>query len=102
MLRDIVEAVVSGQPDMECVNAPVAGDLREAIGRERPDVVILADSADHDRSEDERTCVEHPFLKLVVVTQNGGQAELLEFRRLSVPDLSPQCLLDLIRAGPNA
>ena len=101
ILRDILEETISRQPDMQLVaRRDVPGPTPHPDYR-GADVVIVEEQAPSDRLSHERLLIENPRLRLLVLTAKGGEAHLLEFRRIPVSDVSPQGLLDAIRLAVN-
>jgi hypothetical protein len=43
--------------------------------------------------------LENPRLKVLVIKREGREAQLLEFRQIPVAEVSPQGLVDAIRAA---
>ena len=99
MLRDIIEGAVNLQPDMQILDTTGDRDLSTAIKRCAANVVILAEQNPRSGSSHEQLLIEYPELKMFVVTDDGGAAHLLEFRRIPVEQMSPQALLEAIRAA---
>jgi DNA-binding NarL/FixJ family response regulator len=96
LLRDIIEDAVRREADMTLVEAGGA-DLAALVRRSRADVAIVADDPPARGAEHRHVLVEHPDLKLLVVTDDGRSAQLLEFRRRLMFDVSPQALVRAIR-----
>jgi len=99
LLREIVEDAVRLQPDMELVNGASGNAPLMAIKGRRVDVLIAGEREADNSGVWEQLLLENPGLKVVVVTEDGREARLLEFRQVSVPDVSPQGLVDAIRAA---
>ena len=99
LLREIVEAAVRFQPDMELVNAPDGNDLPMVIKGRQVDVVIAGEREADNPGLGEQLLLKNPHLKVVVVTEDGREARLFELRQVRVPDVSPQGLVDAIRAA---
>jgi DNA-binding NarL/FixJ family response regulator len=98
MLRDIIEDAIGHQADMELI-ADGASDCSKAVKRSAADVVIMADQRVLGSAAPEQLLVINPHLKVFVVTDDGRQAHLLEFRETPVVPVSPQRLVDAIRAA---
>ena len=99
MLRDIIEDAISRQPDMQLIEAGGDADCANAVRRAAPDVVIVADQAVLGSVPRAQLLIENPRLKMFVVTDDGREAHLLEFRQSAVVQVSPQRLVDAIRAA---
>jgi DNA-binding NarL/FixJ family response regulator len=98
MLRSIVESAVASQPDMRVVGNGEHGSLDEAIERNRADVLIANEQPDRPESWFHPFLIAHPTLKVFVLTQDGRNATLLQFRRDRIADASPTTLVDAIRS----
>ncbi len=103
LLRDIIDEAITRERDMMLVRAEGA-DLAALVRDSGADVAIVADDAPHRGARHRQALVEHPNLKIVVVTDDGRAARLLEFRQRLMPDISPRALVEAIRAaaGGNA
>ena len=99
MLREIVEDAVRFQPDMKLVDSGEEHNLLVAIKREHADVLIVAEGGVDDPVSHEQLLLENPRLKVLVVSRDGREAHLLEFRQIPVVEVSPQGLVDAIRAA---
>ncbi|MEO8678868.1 MAG: hypothetical protein ABI665_07470 [Vicinamibacterales bacterium] len=97
MLKDIIEQAVTTQPDMELVACDHAIDLPGAMARSAADVVIVA--RPHAPMPLEHLLVENPRLKMLVVTDDGRVAQMCEFRRTRIARVTPQGLVEAIRAA---
>lgn len=95
MLRSIVEGAVAGQPDLQLADDSGSVTLEDAVTRTNADVLIAAD----DRSETRfrLLLVARPSLKVFVLTQDGRNATVLEFKRARLADMSPTTLIEAIR-----
>jgi chemotaxis response regulator CheB len=105
MLRDIVERVVSTQPDMEIVGAAAGADtLSDDVARTTPDVVILAMARDASPHRFDGLLVDRPALSILAITEDGRGAYRYEMRPQVLPltEVSPSGLLDAIRASVRA
>jgi predicted RNA methylase len=96
---EIVEDTVRVQPDMELVDLGDGNDLLTAIKGRQADVVVAAERDGDPPGLRDQLLVENPHLKVFVVTEDGREARLLEFRQVPVPEVSPQGLIDAIRAA---
>ena len=99
LLREIVEDAVRFQPDMKRIDSSEEHDLSSAIKREQADVLIVAEPGIDDAASHEQLLLENPRLKVLVVSRDGREAHLLEFRQIPVVEVSPQGLVDAIRAA---
>jgi hypothetical protein len=98
MLREIVEDAVGLQADMELVDQIDGDDLSTAIRVRQAAVAIVAEAV-ADGPGHEQLLVDNPQLKLFVLTGDGMEAHLLEFRHIPVSEVSPQGLVNAIRAA---
>jgi DNA-binding NarL/FixJ family response regulator len=100
MLREIVSETISAQPDMQVVaeDLQYAGMLSAAVRSRARVVVVGSDGAD---VEDmcERLAVQRPDLGVLAVSADGRQTIVHELRphRIPLGDLSPQQLVEAIR-----
>ena len=99
MLREIVEDPIRSQPDMKLIDSGDRHDLPMAIKSARADVVIVAERGVYDSVSHEQLLLENPRLMVLVVSRNGRKANLLQFQRIPVLEVSPQGLVDAIRAA---
>jgi hypothetical protein len=99
MLRDIIEDAISHQADMELIDDGGDSDCSKAVRRSAAEVVIVADQTGLGSAPHEQLLIENPHLKMFVVTDDGRQAHLLELRQTPVVQVSPQRLVDAIRAA---
>jgi hypothetical protein len=103
MLRDIVQNMLGGVPDVALTTAPVRVDgLDEMLAALEPDVVILDEAS--SRGDDFAALLfAHPRLRLVAISGDGRDAHLYELRphRVALGALSPTALIDVVRA-PHA
>jgi hypothetical protein len=102
MLREIVEDSIRSQPDMKLIDSGDRHDLPLAIKRARADVVIVAERGVDDSVSHEQILLENPRLMVLVVSRNGRKATLWQFRRIPVAEVSPQGLVDAIRAAVHS
>jgi DNA-binding NarL/FixJ family response regulator len=104
MLRDIVEDTVRLQPDMELVNWRGGRDFATAVKRGQAEVVIVGGRGQEGPAAHERLLLEDPRLKVLVVSEDGRAAHLLELRQVPIAEVSPQGLVDAIReaVAPHA
>ena len=102
MLREIVEDPIRSQPDMKLIHNGNRHDLPTAIKRARPDVVIVAEREVNDSLSLEQLLLENPRLMVLVVSRNGRKANLSQFRRIPVAEVSPQGLVNAIRAAVHS
>lgn len=109
MMRDIVERAVSTQPDMQIVGfaparvgAPSAAPSR-LVDADADVVIVGVASAQEARAYDP-VLFDRPHLRILAITGDGRGAFLYQLRPQAVPigDVSPQGLVDAIRAGAAA
>jgi DNA-binding NarL/FixJ family response regulator len=102
MLHEIVEAMVSSQPDMT-VAAQVNGSesIAAAARRVRADLVILSESKDEPGQTLWQVLDEHPRLKLMTISSDGQRATRCELRphRVVIDDISCDKLINAVRAA---
>jgi DNA-binding NarL/FixJ family response regulator len=102
MLHEIVEAMVSSQPDM-IVTVPVRGreSVAAAARRVRADIVILGESHQETGRTPWRLLREDPRLKVLTISTDGHRATRHEMRphQTVIDDISPESLIDAIRAA---
>ncbi len=100
ILRAIVEGAVSLQADMKLISSG-GGDLAGTVRQSAADVAIVAEESSEpaDAPAHRRVLIENPRLKMFVLTDDGREAHLLEFRRFPVEDISPHGLVTAIRAA---
>jgi hypothetical protein len=82
LLRDIVEEIVRSQPDMEITGQHEKGEF--VVQPNQADVVVLGERGDGK-------------LRIATVANNERGTNLVESRRLSTEELSPQILVEAIR-----
>ncbi len=102
MLGDIVEQVISEQPDMEIVGKLVArAPLTEAAAELSADVVIVGLEAAELPDVCEELVISHPQIKVLAVAGDGRGAFLYELRPQTSPlgEVSPEGLVNAIRAA---
>jgi hypothetical protein len=99
MLRSIIEGAVAAQPDMRVIEYSEDSSLAETIERTHADVLIVNERPDRPETWFRSFLVTHPWLKVCVLTQDGRNATLLEFRRDRLADASPTTLIDAIRTA---
>jgi DNA-binding NarL/FixJ family response regulator len=99
MLRSIVGGAVAAQDDMRLVENGETGTLEEAVARSGADVLIVNEDTDRPEASFRPLLLAHPSLKVFVLTQDGRNATLLEFRRARLIDASPTTLIEAIRAA---
>ena len=62
------------------------------------DVLIVNEQSDRPEDSFLQLLLSHPSLKVFVLTQDGRNATLLEFRRARLADASPTTLIEAIRS----
>jgi DNA-binding NarL/FixJ family response regulator len=99
LLHEVVETMVSSQPDMI-----VTGQAREsesvgaAARRLRADVVILTEDQEGGGVTPWEVLNEHPRLKLLTISSDGHRATRYKLRphQVVIDDISPKSLIDAI------
>ena len=99
MLRSIIESAVAAQPDMRVLEYTEHGSLEETVARTHADVLIVNEQPDRSETWFRSLLAMHPWLKVFVLTQDGRNATLLEFRRDRLADASPTTLIEAIRTA---
>jgi DNA-binding NarL/FixJ family response regulator len=101
MLREIVEAVLSGQPGIDVVRGGESGaSLVEAVDAAGASCVIIGNG----ESELAEACTamvrERPRVKAMAIVNGGRQSFLYELRpyRVALGEVSPQALIDAVRS----
>ena len=91
LLRDIVQRTIELQADMELVGG-TAEDSAEA------DVAIVVETPER-RGKMPEPLVANPRIKVIVLTNGGRGAHVVELCEHPVADVSPQGLVNAIRAA---
>jgi DNA-binding NarL/FixJ family response regulator len=106
ILREIVGATVSAQPDMEIVGiVEGAATLLKMLARVEVDVVILGLGGAELPIEIDEVFERHPLIRVLRIANGGRSAYLHELRphRQALGEMSPERLVEVIRgAGPAA
>ena len=97
MLRSIIAAAVAAHSDMRLVEEGDVETLEEAVARSAPDVLILNERPGRPEASYRPLLLAHPSLKVFVLTQDGRNATVLEFRRARLVDASATTLIEAIR-----
>lgn len=69
------------------------------VRQSNPGVAIVAEDLQDFGARHRQVFIEHPALKILVASDGGRTAQLLEFRRRLMSDVSPQALLEAIRSA---
>lgn len=104
LLRDILVQTLEVQLDMEVVGDLGGGiELLVDAGHTRADVVVLGLEQMDLPGIATNLLAEYPHLSVLAVTTDGRAASLFELRprKTSIGDVSPQGLVDAIRAAWN-
>jgi DNA-binding NarL/FixJ family response regulator len=105
MLHEMLTDIVETQPDMEIVgSAERQAELRDAVARTHPDIVIVTPSHPVGRRSFEELLYMNSRLKVLAVIDNNRRGILYELRpsRALLGEMSPASLLNAIRAtGPG-
>lgn len=108
LLEDIVEHMLNVQSDMHVVGTVVphgaaAAALVEALADTPADVVVLGLSEEAEASTYDALLFANPRLRLLAVVGDGRGAFLYELQPSRVPlgVVSPEALVDVIRAAPT-
>jgi hypothetical protein len=98
MMRSIVEGALTAQADLELAEEGEGDDLDEAIARSGASVLIVGERADRSEAFYRALLLKHPSLKVFILTQEGRNVTLIEFRRARLVDASPATLVEAIRS----
>ena len=96
LLRDIIADAIAREPDMMLVDES-SGDIETLVRGADAEVAIVAGDPPDSGARHRQMLVEHPELKILVVTEGGRAAQLLEFRKRLMSDVSPLALVMAIR-----
>jgi hypothetical protein len=103
MLGDIVQTILSGEPDFQIRAADAHTDDADASDAlNDADVAIVA--ADEMTSDDYETFLyAHPRMRLVAIVGDGRAAVIHELHptRVALGEFSRQVLIDAIRSRPS-
>jgi hypothetical protein len=107
MLLDIITDAIAPQPDMDVVDhGATAATLLEAAERTDADVIILARNGAATTEDYDELLYGRRHLKVIEIFGEGRYGSLYELRprRLSLGEMSPSQLVDVIRgsAAPAA
>jgi hypothetical protein len=97
-MRAIVEGALAAQADLELVDDGEGGDVDHAIARSGASVLIVEERADRSEAFYRTLLLKHPSLKVFILTQEGRNVTLIEFRRVRFVDASPATLVEAIRS----
>jgi hypothetical protein len=99
MMRSIIEGTLAAQPDMSLVGHCRYGELLEVVAEREAEILIVTEDADRPEASFTPLLLTFPSLKVVMLAQDGAQAALLELRRIQLVDVSPDSLVEGIRAA---
>ena len=105
MVCDIITDVVTTQPDMEVVGQlPDRLVLLSTTDQTRADVVVLGLKDSALPTDCEQLFTAHPQIRVLGIAADGRRAFLYELRpqQVSLGEVSPQGLIDAIRAAVGA
>jgi hypothetical protein len=96
LLREILDTALGAHADIELFSSADAGLLRsvETCGA---DALIIAGEVHELRRQHHQVLVEHPLLKIFVVTDDGRAVHQLELLRTPIAEVSPIGIVDAIR-----
>lgn len=97
-MRAIVEGALAAQADLELADDCEGDDVDEAIARSGASVLIVEERADRSEAFYRTLLLKHPSLKVFILTQEGRNVTLIEFRRVRFVDASPATLVEAIRS----
>jgi hypothetical protein len=98
MMRSIVESTVAAHADLRLADAGTDVDLEHAVDRCGADVLIVGERPDRSEAFYRPLLLRHPSLKVFILTQDGRNVTLMGFRRVRLPDASPNGLIEAIRS----
>ncbi len=102
LLRDLVDAITSAEPDMVIAGEHLdEADERRALALIDTDILIAAESGTSRADRWIDLLYEHPHLKVLVLEQTGRTAQLYELRphRTPLGEVSRAGLVNAIRAA---
>jgi DNA-binding NarL/FixJ family response regulator len=101
LLMDMIKDTIAAQPDMAVVDI-AAGDaqLLRLAERADADIVILSRQTPTERARYGPLLFGRPNMKVFEIVDEGRRCLLYELRpsRIAIDEISPQGLLDAIRA----
>ena len=105
-VHDVLRSQVLRRPellhDARCTSnaARVAnrGFVDGAVARSGADVLIVEERGDRSEGFYRELLLKHPSLKVFILTQEGRNVTLIEFRRVRFVDASPATLVEAIRS----
>jgi hypothetical protein len=97
MMRSIVEGALAAQADLELADGSEGEDVDDAIARTGASVLIVEERAGSEALY-RALLLKHPSLKIFILTQEGRNVTLIEFRRVRFVDASPATLVEAIRS----
>src|SRR5262245_42778207 len=98
MMRSIVKGALAAPVDLELADQGEGDDIEDAIVRAGASVLIVEERADRNEAFYRELLLKHPSLKVFILTQEGRNVTLIEFRRLRFVDASPATLVEAIRS----
>ena len=98
MMRSIVEGALASQADLELADDDECDDVDDAVARSGARVLIVEERADRSEAFYRALLLKHPSLKVFILTQEGRNVTLIEFRRVRFIDASPATLVEAIRS----
>ena len=98
VMRAIVEGAIAAQADLELADDCEGDDVDEAIARSGARVLIVEERADRSEAFYRTLLLKHPSLTVFILTQEGRNVTLIEFRRVRFVDASPATLVEAIRS----
>jgi hypothetical protein len=100
LLRDLVDAITSAEPDMIIVGEHFTeADERSALALIDADILIVSEGGESRAERWLSLLYEHPKLKVLVLEQTGRTAQLYALRphRTPLGEVSRAGLVDAIR-----
>jgi DNA-binding NarL/FixJ family response regulator len=96
MLRDILEQVISGEPDMDVIPEPARPDVRSSSD------LVVVDAGDDDAAERGRELLrEWPLSRVLLIRARGQNVSMYELvpQGRDLGELSPRQLVEAIRSA---
>jgi chemotaxis response regulator CheB len=103
LLREIVRETLAPEPDLDVVGEHAAGvDVREAVERGGADFVIVGSDATAEAAVSSLVAAERG-VRALELRADGREGILYELRpnRVALGEISPETLLQTIRAAPT-
>jgi hypothetical protein len=102
LLHDIVHSILAAEPDIQMNDPSSHSTCPMTLDDMRAAHVVIISEAELAHMNYESLLYANPRLRLVAVSGDGRNAALYELRPCRIPlgELSPQTLVDAVRAQP--